>query len=1606
MPQSKFFLYRCILTCFATLLYGICMAQPVANFSANVTSGCAPMVVQFQDLSTGGPTQWHWDLGNGTISSQPNPIGTYFTPGTYSVKLIVQNGSGIDSILKVGYIVVNDVPTVNFSASVTSGCYPLKVNFTDLTIANSGNNAEWTWDFGDGTFSSLQNPQHTYVVAGSFTVTLKVKNSKGCFTILNKPNYITINGGVLANFTVNASSGCSLPSTVSFNNTSTGTGILNYLWNFGDGGTSTQINPSHIYNSAGSFTVSLITQNQNGCKDTIIQPGIVNIGTVNANFSSTGSCVGGGISFSNLSTPAPVSASWDFGDGTTATQLSPVKVYTTPGSFSVKLVSNFGVCKDSITKIIVINPKPSSAFTNTPNGACSAPLNVQFANNSTGANSYQWLFGDGGTSTQINPVNNYLSLGNYAVTLITTNTFGCTDTLRKAGAVKIQPPSIVSLTGGTPYSGCAPYTSSYGAIVNSPETIVKYEWNFNDGSPVVLGSNPVHTYILPGIYAITLTVTTVSGCTNTITVSNAVILNTKPHASFTATPLNACAEEQIFFTDNSTGTINDWAWIFGDGGTATVQNPIYNYTDTGRFSVILIVSNGACKDTLRINNYIYIKPPIARFIKTFNCDTPYQRRFLDQSIEALTHFWSFGDGNTSTAVNPVHVYANPGLYPVSLTVTNGSCTHVMNDTLIIVSSSPNFSVNGTTFCKYANVVFTVNNIDAAHISNYKWNFGDGAVQSGSYLSPITHQYAASGLVTPSLIITDILGCTDTLTQTLPITVYGPKAAFANPPGTCINGIINFTDSSLTDGIHAIQQWIWVYGDGLRDTLASGPFTHQYNTAGTFDVMLKVTDAFGCYDTLLKPAAVLITKPIANFISTDTLHCANKPVGFTNQSQGVNLNYLWNFGDNNTSTLLNPQHSYLAEGLYSVNIKITDIFGCTDSLFKPLYIRIANSVAKFNFLQGDSIGLCYPFLITVANQSLNTQSVSWSFGDGGFSNIDTPSHFYNYVGTYPLRLRATGFGGCVDSITQNITVRGPTGTFTYSPTTFCKPDTVRFVANTLNNATFFWDFSDGVTVATADSIVKHPYLVSGLFRPKMILIDAAGCQVPIFGSDTIKVIDIATKIKVPVTQFCDSVRLNFFDSTVVTNDNVNTYLWNFGDNTNSSIINPTHFYFQPGNYKVSLKVTSTFGCSAVDTLNVPINVVQTPIIKITGDSISCVNTLLNYQGFVIKSDSAAISWSWNLANGNTSTLQNPPPQFYSTAGTYTLTAISSNASGCSDTATRSIIIHPKPNVDAGVDSVVCKGKTITLQPSGANSYVWRIDPTLSCSTCTNPVAMPDSLRLYSVTGTNSFGCSSTDSLYINVIQPFTMKVSATDTLCIGESVQLSASGANSYVWSPSTGLSNSTISNPLASPATTTTYIVLGTDQKNCFTDTGRITVKVYPIPQFNIVESLIKANVGLNIPLVTTSSADITKWNWIPNKWLSCSTCPSPIATITSDIKYVAEVSNPGGCTARDEVTIETLCNDFNIFIPNTFSPNGDGMNDVFYPRGKGLFKVRSMKIFNRWGEIVFAKAEFTANDASAGWNGTFNNKQLSSDVYVYTIEVVCDNNTIIPLKGNVTLLR
>ena len=174
-----------------TLFIGkFAISQPVASFTATPTAGCAPLIVQFTDNSSGNPTSWNWDLGNGTISIKQNPTTTYFNAGTYIVKLTVSNAGGSDSITKTQFITIYDKPVVNFTVTDSLDCVPFTTTFTDLSTAPLGSITSWEWDFDDGSFSIVQNPQHLYSTAGNYNITLKVTNTGGCINTLTKLAYI------------------------------------------------------------------------------------------------------------------------------------------------------------------------------------------------------------------------------------------------------------------------------------------------------------------------------------------------------------------------------------------------------------------------------------------------------------------------------------------------------------------------------------------------------------------------------------------------------------------------------------------------------------------------------------------------------------------------------------------------------------------------------------------------------------------------------------------------------------------------------------------------------------------------------------------------------------------------------------------------------------------------------------------------------------------------------------------------------------------------------------------------------------------------------------------------------------------------------------------------------------------------------------------------------------------------------------------------------------------------------------------------------------------------------------------------------------------------
>lgn len=1574
-------------------------AQPVAQFSATPLAGCAPLVVNFHDESTGSPTQWKWDLGNSTVSFLQHPAATYFNPGVYTVKLVVQNAAGKDSVTKVQYITVHALPSVNFSATPTNGCFPLPVQFTNMSTPGSGTITAILWDFGDGNTSTAANPSHIYTAGGNYNISLMITNSNGCTKTLTRTNFISISDGVHAAFTNNTPLSCTAPETVNFQNQSTGTGTLNYQWNFGDGNTSTAQNPSHTYTVAGSYTVQLIVINSNGCRDTATHVSSINIGTVHAGFSEPSNiCAGTAVTFTNTSSPAPASVLWSFGDATFSTDLNPVKVYATGGTYTVKMVSDFGGCKDSVTKSITVLPKPSTAFAGTSLTSCSVPHTVNFTNTSAGAATYEWIFGDGGTSTDAAPSHTYTTPGNYTVTLISTNANGCTDTLVKTDYVKIKLPEVT--INDLPQKDCAPLTWTFTSTVNSTEPVTGYQWDFGDGNTST-AATPTHIFP-PGIYDIQLIITTASGCTDTVKVVAGIKSSEKPHVNFSANPRDVCAEFPVVFTDLTTGDSTDWHWDFGDGSTSAEQNPQHIYNDTGLFSIQLIVGNDGCYDTLRINNYVHIKAPIAIFATSFNCDLPYVRNFTDQSIGADEWNWDFGDGTTSTVQHPSHTYTTPGVYTVTLVVKNHStgCEYTKRAQVVIADETAEFTAVQPEVCRNTSATFNAVTHYPGGIVNFQWDFGDGATATGS---TVAHTYVQAGNFSVRLIITDAAGCKDTLVRNNYIRVNGPVANFTSSvPGSCLNTAITFTDQTTTDGIHNLNQWTWHYGDGITDVVTSGPFTHSYTSAGIYDVSLVVRDTYGCTDSISKPALLVISTPVADFATTDTSSCPNKPITFVNNSTGPGLTYHWDFGDGNTSNVAAPVHSYAAEGEYTVHLSIVDQYGCTSDITRPTYIKIYYPVA--NFTVSDSVSTCPPLVVQFTNTSLHQVSYQWDFGDGTFSTAESPSHFYNVAGSYTAKLTITGAGGCTSVKTKPIIIRGPRGSFTYGDITGCKPLTVNFVATTQDRTSFIWDFNDGTTIPTTDSVISHTYTIAGVYVPKMILKDAAGCTVPITGPDTIVVNGVSAAFTADTLLRCTNGSVVFTNETM-SNDIITDYLWNFGDGNTSTEESPSHFYAAEGIYTPQLIAHTLMGC--VDTLNgsVPVKVVRTPQISTTQSANGCVPLSMNFTGNLLNGDTSAIAWQWNFSNGNTVSGQTINPMVFTNAGVYTGILYATNSSGCKDTADVSLEAYGIPVISAGADKMICLGTGQTITATGGATYSWGPATGLSCTTCPAPVASPTGLTQYIVTGFSEHGCKSQDTMYVSVKYPFHMQKGPGDTLCVGESAVLTASGAYSYSWSPSAGLSSTTAPTVTAHPNTSTTYQLIGTDDAGCFKDTAYFKVKVYPIP--TVTAGTDKTiNVGQAITLTPTISPDVSSVVWTPSTYVTSSVYPSISVKPTEDMQYKVKVKNAGGCTAESMITIHVLCNGANVFIPNTFSPNGDGANEAFYPRGTGLFSIKVARVFNRWGEIVYEKNDFQPNNASAGWDGTYKGQKLAPDVFVYMFEIVCDNNTTLVYKGNIALIR
>ncbi|MDX1909243.1 MAG: PKD domain-containing protein [Bacteroidia bacterium] len=1324
-------------------ILGFALGQPVAAFQANQQRGCPPLVIQFQDQSSQA-VAWEWDTGVG-VSTLQHPNAVYTTPGLYTIRLVVTDASGQrDTLIQTQYIEVYRLPQAALSASPRTACAHTPITFTSQSGAGSGTITNWTWDFGDGNISQQAQPVHVYTHSGTFPVSLTVVNQYGCEDNITLPAFITIQAPDPA-FTSGPTLACGPPLPVQF--TSTGTVTGQHEWLFGDGGSANVVNPLHVYTGYGSFHVTHIVADAQGCRDTLTRPGWVNIGvnTLNIGISDTSICRNDTIFFST-NAASNATATWDFGDGSSGTGINPWHIYTTPGTFTVSaLISDASGCSFSQSRQVTIYDYPVMGFTVADtNVGCAAPFPVQFVNQTTGATTFNWSFGDGTSSNQANPLHVYQNPGNYTVQLLASGPLGCTNALRINQYIRIVEPK----TGfrADVRGGCAPLTVTFEDTSESVFPIVQWLWNFGDGTTSTL-QHPVHTYADTGQYTVTLTTVNSEGCTSTSVRENFITAGQPPVAGFTISTDTACALAPVQFTSTSTGQDSlMYVWYFGDGDTAMSANPAHGFSALGPMDVTLVVSDRGCTDTLTQSQAVEILAPlpIIAISDRSICEVPATVTFQNFSIGYDSFAWTLNGSVPSTQPNFSYTFTADGSYGVSLTVSNQltGCITTAYDSVKVLRAQADFVPSVTHGCTPLTVRFQD---QSANPILWKWDFGVASTlgDTANSANPV-YTYSQPGIYEARLIIRNSLECRDTLVYRSIVSARA-DAAFGSlgDSSACMPAAVQFQDRSSS--YSPIVAWDWDLGDGTTSALQHP--AHVYTAAGSYTVKLRVTDQYGCQDSLTRPNFVQATQPIPDFLVTPRVACQDEAVTFVSLSSGVGLSFNWDFGDGATSVLANPVHTYTQTGTYDIRLTITDVNGCDSTLVLPGHVVIQNLAAAFN--AAPVFAACPPLAVDfAADTSFLHEGIEyiWNFGNGASANQPAPTHIYTQPGTYDVQLIVRTPSGCADTLLMPnlITVGGPTAAFSFTPLVVCPGDPVFFSATSTDSVSYAWSFGDGTTGIGQQT--THAYQTPGIFSPVLIVEDTTGCQVYNVSDDQVTVLaPPQAAFTVNSRTVCHPGTVQFSQQSTSVSP-VTAWQWDFGDGTTDTVANPVHTYALPGTYTVRLIVWNALGCSDTLSENNFIQVFPTPIIQLqASDTTGCTPLAVTFEVTAPGHPAALTQWQWYFGLAGAGSTQAMPQFVYTQGGTYATSITATDSNGCQATAGLSVTAYTSPTVQIDVsDSLGCApfGVQFSSQTTGSvTQWAWDLGDNTT-STQANPAHTYPNNGTYDVSlaVTDSMGCT--------------------------------------------------------------------------------------------------------------------------------------------------------------------------------------------------------------------------------------------------------------------------
>jgi gliding motility-associated-like protein len=852
---------------------------------------------------------------------------------------------------------------------------------------------------------------------------------------------------------------------------------------------------------------------------------------------------------------------------------------------------------------------------------------------------------------------------------------------------------------------------------------------------------------------------------------------------------------------------------------------------------------------------------------------------------------------------------------------------------------------------------------------YSWNFGvPGSTTDTStqeypvFTYPDTGTYFVTAVVQKNL---NGQGCTDTAHAL--VIIYPILRADFTHTTHCQDTAIQFTDQSVSTNA-PLNSWTWDFGDGQTSTQRNP--SHYYSNPGTYTVTLTVGNIKGCTAIKSQNTIVVNPKPAASFTASPA--CVFSPDNFLYSGTGTITNYYWTFGNGASSTLQNPSTVYTTPGMKTVTLITVTQYGCRDTITQSVTLNPLPVVTI-----SPTVRIC-PFTSTQLTVSGGVSYV-WSPG-ASLSSSTISNPIASPVTPTTYYVTATNSLGCTntDSVTINLF---PVPQINAGPDTSVCLTGANFHTSVQLNATggvsYVWTPSTGLSNPNIANPVSMPpanqtYYVTGT--------DTNGCQ----NTDSMTVFDLDPRLVLivnPDTAMCD------FDTLTLDVLRLGDSYYNWTPNIGISDPNSNSPFFYPQMTTSYIFTVQNYCFIKSDTAIITIH--PLPIVATEDIDSVCIG------GSVTLHATGAASYVWRPDSTLSGINIADPVVTPTVMDTYYVTG--TDTFGCKNKDSVLVYVFLPPAVGVGPDTAyICQGKPVQLSSAGGVDYLWRADSTLSALNISNPIATPKETTWYYVTIYNIHQCHSEDSIQIYVELPITAVAESPYDICINGFVDLSASGGLYYLWSPPIGLSSTTVSNPISRADSSIVYTVKVSN--DCFSSTATVDVNVHPLPVVNAGDD---TTIFRNTAATLSGTTNGTTYYWYPADNVLDPTSLSTPATPIYTSMYYLYAATAFGCYNLDSVVI-TVDPYTLLLVPTAFTPNGDGVNDVFrIVRYLNIATLEEFAVYDRWGEKVFSTDILTD-----GWNGTYKGHEEDMGVYVWYVKALTFDGQEIFKKGNVTLVR